>query len=576
MMLHFPVDGSRFFPTQMPRIDWVLIIILLIALAIRLYSVAFGLPALTHPDELMFELGAYRMIDGGQLNPEWFGHPATTTMYMLALIDVAVLGLGLATGRFASVENFTAAIYADPGILVLPHRIAIVLIAVVGIALAYLLATRLFDRSTALVTAAVLAVSPMHITYSQLVRSDMMATVFMLAAMLGALAYARHGNMRALVSTGFCVALAITTKWPFAVAFLSLAGAVLLRWRDRLESGRRTFMSLAAAAAGTLAAMVLISPFLIIEWNTVVANLHGEVQPHHLGATGSGLIDNALWYMRGPFVRAVGIAGLVLAVIGAVFAVRNREFVAVALMTAIAMFVLASSQNIVWERWILATVPLLAMLVAVALLRVAALANVRFKFPAAPLAAGVLLVATLIPLQFAAIADGRERMNDTRLLASAWLRANAAPQSTILVEHFAFDLVESEFDYVFPLGTLGCKDVRRLLDGRIDNSLIASARGGRTNIDYGTVAPERVETCRADYAVLSQYARYAAEKERFPREWSQYRALIERGEIVAEFIPERGVAGGWPVVILRFPTNESARCHLSKVHAGCANNPTAD
>jgi hypothetical protein len=556
MKLRFPVDGPRLFSAQMPRIDWLLTIILLAALVLRLWSVAFGLPALTDPDELMFELGAYRMIDGGQLNPEWFGHPATTTMYMLALIDVAVLGLGLATGRFTSVENFAAAIYADPGILVLPHRIAIVLIAVAGVALAYRLATRLFDRPTGLVTAAILTVSPVHITYSQLVRSDMMATVFMLAAMLGALAYARHGSIRALVATGFCVALAITTKWPFAVAFLSLAGAVLLRWRDGLESGRRTFMLLAAAAAGTVAAMVLISPFLIIEWNTVVTNLRGEVRPHHLGATGGSLIDNALWYIRGPFVRALGITGLALAAIGAVFAVRSREFVAVALVTGIAMLVLASSQNIVWERWILAMVPLLAMLMALALVRVAALAGAWLNYRAVPLAAGALLATTLLPLLLAALADGRERMNDTRLMASAWLRANAAPDSTIFVEHFAFDLVESDFDYVFPLGILGCQDVRGLLNGRIDNSLIASARGGRSNIDYGTVLAERIDTCRADYAVLSQYARYAAEKERFPREWSQYSDLIARGEKVAEFRPERGVSGGWPVVILRFPTDE--------------------
>jgi hypothetical protein len=365
MRLRFPVDGPQLFPAQMSRINWLLAIILLAALAIRLYSVAFGLPALTDPDELMFELGAYRMIDGGELNPEWFGHPATTTMYLLALIDAGVLGLGLVTGRFTSVENFASSIYADPSILVLPHRIAIVLIAVAGIAVAYRLATRLFARPTGLVTAAILAVSPVHITYSQLVRSDMMATVFMLAAMLGALAYARHGSVRTLVATGFCVALAITTKWPFAVAFLSLAGAVVLRWRDGLEGGRRTFLLLSAAAGGTLAAMVLISPFLIIEWNTVVANLHGEVQPHHLGATGGGVIDNALWYMRGPFLRALGITGLALAAIGAALAARNREFVAVALVTGTAMFVLASSQNIVFERWILAMVPLLAMLVAI-------------------------------------------------------------------------------------------------------------------------------------------------------------------------------------------------------------------
>lgn len=573
MSLPFSADGPGPSPARMPRIDWLLAVILLAALAIRLDSVAFGLPALTDQDELMFELGAYRMIDGGQLNPQWFGHPATTTMYLLALIDVGVLGLGLATGRFASIEGFAAAIYADPGILVLPHRIAIVLVAVAGIALACRLATRLFGRPTGLATAAILAVSPVHIAYSQVVRSDMMATVFMLAAMLGALTYARHGGARALVATGLCVALAITTKWPFALAFLSLAGALVLRWRGGLESGRRTAALLALSALGTLAAMVAISPFLIIEWNTVVANLHGEVQPHHLGATGGGLLDNALWYAGGPFVRALGIAGLALAALGAVPAARSREFVAVALVPGIAMFVLASSQNIVWERWILAVVPLLAILAGLALARIAAWAGTALRPAAAPLAAGALLAAVFVPLVLASLADGRERMNDTRLMATAWLRANAAPDSTIFIEHFAFDLVDSPFDFVFPLGVLGCRDARELLDGRIDNSLVESARSGRTNIDFGTVAPDRIDTCRADYAVLSQQARYAAEKERFPQEWAQYEKLIARGEQVAEFLPKRGVAGGWPVVILRFPHGE-LRPLEQKATKACSRSPT--
>jgi hypothetical protein len=552
MTLRSTVGKPGLLPARIPATSWLLAFILLGALAIRLDSVAFGLPALTDQDELMFELGAYRMIDGGQLNPQWFGHPATTTMYLLALIDVAVLGIGLLTGRFANVEDFASAIYADPGILVLPHRIAIAIIATLGIALACRLATRLFDRPTGLATAAILAVSPVHITYSQIVRSDMMATVFMLAAMLGALSYARGGSARALVGTVLCVALAITTKWPFALAFLAPGGALLLRWRGGLLNGRPALALLVAAALGTLAAMVAISPFLLIEWNTVAANLHGEVQPYHLGATGGGLIDNALWYMRVPFVRALGIAGLGLGAIGMVFAVRSREFVAIALVPGVAMFVLASSQNIVWERWILAVVPLLAMLAALALVRLSAWAGIMLKPISAPWAAGLLLAATLVPLLIAALADGRERMNDTRLMASAWLRTHAAPGSSVFVEHFAFDLVDSEFDYVFPLGELGCMDARGLLDGRIDNSLVESARGGRTNIDYGTVAPERIETCRADYAVLSQYARYAAEKERFPREYANYRDLIARGEEVATFMPRRGAAGGWPVVILRF------------------------
>ena len=537
-----------------PRWPWrlALAFILLAAFAIRLQSISFGLPAITDMDELMFELGALRMIGGGQLNPQWFGHPATTTMYLLALIAVGVFGAGLMTGRFTDVDGLIAAVYNNPGVLVLPQRIGIALFAVLGVALAYRLAARLFDRQTGLATALILAVSPVHIHYSQLLRSDMMATTFMLATMLFALTYAREGGRRAFIGAVLCLALAITTKWPFTLSLLALTGALVLRWRSGLLTGRDVLGLSALAVAGTLLAMVMISPFLLIEFDTVVANLSGEVQPHHLGATGGGFFENAWWYASGALLRALGPAGLTLAVTGLWLARRQRELIAVVLLPCLAMYALACSQNIVWERWVLGVVPVLAMLAAHGLVRIiAALDPVRPRLVAAA-AAAALAGVVLVPLFLSAQADARERMNDTRLMASAWLRKNAAPDSTIFVEHFAFDLVDSEFDYVFPLGAAGCKDARSLISSRIDNSMVEGARNGRTNIDYGTVEPALIDTCRADYAVLSQYSRYIAEKDRFPQEYDNYRRLMAAGTVVAEFRPERGVAGGWPVLILHF------------------------
>lgn len=532
-----------------------LALILLAAFVIRLQSISFGLPAITDMDELMFELGAIRMITGGQLNPQWFGHPATTTMYMLALVAVGVFGFGVITGRFADVDGLLAAVYNNPGVLVLPQRIGIALFAVLGIALACRLASRLFDRPTGLATAAILAVSPVHIHYSQLLRSDMMATTFMLATMLCALAYAREGGRRAFIGAILCLALAITTKWPFALTLLALVGALVLRWRSGLLGGRAVIGLSALALLGTLIAMVAISPFLLIEFRTVVANLSGEVQVHHLGATGGGPLENAWWYASGALVRALGLTGLALAALGLWLARGRREVIAIALVPGIAMYALACSQNIVWERWVLGVVPLLAMFAAHALVRIVAAVRVRRPGLAGPALATALLAAVLIPLFVNAEADARERMNDTRLMASAWLRAHAAPGSTIFVEHFAFDLVDSEFDYVFPLGAAGCKDARGLISGRIDNAMVESSREGRTNIDYGTVEPALLGTCRADYAVLSQYSRYYAEKDRFPREYANYRRLIDQGTVVAEFRPARGVAGGWPVLILHLDSS---------------------
>jgi hypothetical protein len=85
------------------------------AFLLRLHAINFGLPGLDDPDELMFEMGAIRMLSHATLNPGWFGHPATTTMYGLALVNISVFGVGHLAGWYPTLKSFGAAVYADPG-----------------------------------------------------------------------------------------------------------------------------------------------------------------------------------------------------------------------------------------------------------------------------------------------------------------------------------------------------------------------------------------------------------------------------------------------------------------------------
>jgi hypothetical protein len=214
--------------------------------------------------------------------------------------------------------------------------------------------------------------------------------------------------------------------------------------------------------------------------------------------------------------------------------------------------VLSSSQNIVWERWILAVVPVAAMLAAFALVQVCRQATVRFGQPGSALVRIALMGLVLVPLGMEARRDGIELVNDTRLMATRWLVAHAPPGSSVLVEHFAFDLLETgRFPLLFPLGLSGCQDPRVLLGNRVDHSTIDAARGGQSNVDIGTLAPDLLSACNSDYAVLTHYLRYKAEKDRFPQEYANYQRLLANSEVVAEFYPEEGISGFRPTIIVR-------------------------
>ena len=267
--------------------------VLLLALLLRLNGVSFGLPALNDPDELMFEMGAVRMLSGPTLNPGWFGHPATTTIYLLAVLNALVFAGGWALGSWDSPKAFADVIYFDPGIAILPGRLAMVAIGLWSIWLTWRLARALAGDRVGLVAAAVLAVNPLHIAYSQVIRSDLMAVCFMLLVSLAALRIARGGGRRDHLLASVWLGLAIVTKWPFAVAGITVAGAYAL-----LLTGRKVRLSQAVKALVVVAGLALLfgliaSPFILLDYPTLMMNLAGEAQEHHLGASGGPPLANA-------------------------------------------------------------------------------------------------------------------------------------------------------------------------------------------------------------------------------------------------------------------------------------------
>jgi len=519
-------------------------VIVLAALALRFHALSFGLPALNDPDELMFELGAVRMLRSGTFNPGWFGHPATTTMYALAVIDVAVFGISWLAGSVAGPAAFAQAIWVDPGLVVLPGRAMIALCGAFTVALTARLGERLFDRRTGLAAAALLAIDPVHVLWSQVIRSDIMATMFLMLALIATLEVCRRGKIQDTLLASLWVGLAVATKWPFAAAGLAMAGAVMLRAaknRSQRAYELRRFVLFGVAAVVVL---VLSSPYLLIDYPTVARNLAGTVEPYHLGATGGSPWWNFGWYVVHPLCDGLGLVGLALALVGLALCAWHSEARAVLGAPALGFLVMLLAQKTVWDRWALPLLPILAIAAARgAVWLVRRLASNRDH--GSQIAVSIALaIAVGGPLVITDIAQARERLNDTRQQASRWVIGHIAPGRSVLLEHFGFDLVAQPNPFRFPVGAAGCLDALSLLKGKVAYSTIDKLRQARSNIDIGTVAADKLATCRADYVITTQLDRYYAERQRFPVEYAQYRRLLTGARQVAVFRPRPGEIGG--------------------------------
>lgn len=528
--------------------------VLLLALALRLHGLAFGLPALNDPDELMFELGAMRLLRGGTLDPGWFGHPATTTFYLLAAINAGVFAGGWLAGAFADPQDFVRAIWLDPAWVILPGRAAMALFGVWSTWLAMRLGHALSGRMAGLLAGLLLAVNPVHAGWSQVIRSDVMALCFVQCAMLCALAVLR-GRRRDWLAACFWVGCAAATKWPGALCVLPVLFAVGARARRERVGLAALLRRLAATGGASLGFLLLLSPYLVIDHGKFLRDIRGEAQVRHLGATGGGPFDNLDWYLGGPLLTGLGAVGLLLALLGACRLWRSRRArIALAPFTLATLAALAV-QGLVWERWSLPLMPVAAVLAGTGLARVfAGLGRSRHRREGAMLAVVLVVLALAAPL-LTLTQRMRERLDDTRQRATGWAAARIPPGSTILVEHFGFDMLAHPWRPVFPVGDAGCLDARALLAGRVSYRAIEVARGSRSNVDYGTLPARHRPGCRADYAILTQADRYFAEEGAFPAEAGAYRALIARGRLVAIIRPQAGRIGGPVVRIVAFPAS---------------------
>lgn len=523
-----------------------LLLLLAVALVIRLHNIGFGLPSLYDPDEPMFMLTALKLPLQQTLNPGWFGHPGSTTIYLIALIDVFVVAIALATGAYPDLHTLVTAAYANPALLFIPARLAMVGLALLSIWLTYVLGRRINGTATGLIAAAFLAFNSLHIAWSQVVRTDIHASVFVLAALIFAVQAARDGSLKAWLLAGLMTGFAAATKWPAASVFVALIGVALLRGQSK-HPWKQQAGALAAAGAAVLAGVFIASPYILLDWQTVLRNVTGEIRSGHLGHTGGPFFDNLGWYLHHQVAGTMGWIGLAAVAAGMVIvAVRNPIARSTLIPATLAFLTLICLQNVIWSRWILPAMPALCIFAAVAFAWIAEQAAARMPIGGRPALAGIAIL-SLVPSVSGAIAQDAERANDTRSQAARWAVKHIPPGSSVVIEHLELKLRDQPWKILFPLGEAGCMDAVQLLKSNVGYDKVQKMRSGSPIVDLGNVNPQRAASCRTNYAILTYYDLYKHEAKNFPREMATYEQVLAGGRTVAIFRPRTGHSGG-PIV----------------------------
>jgi hypothetical protein len=411
----------------------VLVIAVFVAAALlQVASIPTDDPFLTNIDEPFFVRPAVAMVTTGDLNPHWFGHPGSFTIYMLAAAYRAYAALnGIATDAIGALYAYDIEPF---------HRIAKYMIVAGSLAamlMTYLIARRLCGKWPALFAPVILSLTPLHYDYATQIRSDMHQVALILLCIYLCLDIVGSGRWRDFVAAGAALGVAVTAKWPSVVLGATLTLAAAVHYRDQLRTARPYLLVLSAAATSLVAAF-LFSPFIFLDFGQVLANLVAETRHQHAGATATGFVDSYLRYV-GLLGLNYGAAAMLLASLGLAYLGWRRPRATLVVISFPLLYAgFLSLQYLWWTRWALPLLPFVAIFAAAAL---AALLHLLRQLQHRALIGASYAALTVSAALYTAAAGsdllsnrGRE---DPRITAMNWIIRNVPAGSRVFVEYSA-------------------------------------------------------------------------------------------------------------------------------------------
>lgn len=339
-----------------------------VALALRLWGIDFGLPyAESRPDELTLA-GKALGYGTGDLNPHFFNYPSLYS-YLLFLVYGIYAGLLTLAGAGHGIRDvMTQVVEKWEPLFILSRGISAVAGAIT-VPILCLLCRQAFSRWTALMAAVFLSVAYLHVRESHFGVTDVLMTAFATATVLFLLKILKSGSRCDYVIAGILAGLAASTKYNAALlAVPALAAHWLSPSMDGVSAWKRLIQANLWWMGGCMVAAFLVtSPFVVLDSQTFLRDFLFELR--HLAGAGETIGERGwihhvkmnLWYGTGP-------ALLVMSLVGAVAAGRRDRRAAVVLLGFPLLYYAAMGRGYtVFARYAVPLVPFVCAFAAVAI-----------------------------------------------------------------------------------------------------------------------------------------------------------------------------------------------------------------
>jgi len=519
-------------------------IILVIAFIVRLHGVNYGLPYMYDADEHIYVENCLRMIAQATIYPNYYATPSQTTIYINIINYLSIFAFGTLTGEYQSIQGFVQQYQHDPTIFFLSARIVILTFDVMSVFLVYLIGQHLFNRKVGLVAAALLAVVPIHVEVSRVIRPDIQMTFFVLLVFWFCLKIIDRQTYRNYILAGVALGLALMSKYPGAVALSLIMGThFIVTYKDLFNI--RNHSKLIISGVGCLLGMFIAAPTFFSNLHYAYASFRGQNDQDLPSAVGNGILENVVYYINLLITNDLAIVGFVLLLLGAFLLIRSRKLINLMLLTFPIVYLVAiSAVSLHYNRYMLPSLPFFVIIVAYAFITITTFITQKLSQYPALIVNGIFFVALLFPLASTVITRGNELAGpDTRTVAGQWMLENLPPNSNILMEFYSPQLSFGAFNYYGGLWS-GERSLLLLTPEEFKTDFVIAR-----NIT-GRIPTEQILNGDIDYVVITEfYERYLAEADLYQDQIDNYETLMENGELVYEIRPISGQQSGPPISI---------------------------
>ncbi len=396
-----------------------LCIITAVGAAFRFYQLDFGFPERYHPDEPRKAGIALKMIETGDLDPNYFLHPSLL-LYLTALLTKISYSLGLVTQLDTVSANFCG-------------RMVSAIAGTLSVPLVFLVTRELLKNSKiAVVSSAIFAVCPLAITCSRYLKEDSLLLFFVLLTAYLAFLACNKDSLKLLLLSGLAAGFASGSKYSGMLAFAAIAATPWVKTRSLIPDFRQILW---VAAAGLLVPVgfLITTPYALLNYNKFVSNFEAE-KGHMLTGHHKVIISSWSQYWMYHFSRSFPAAlswpVLVACLIGIGAIIRNFRINFLVVLGLLLVFYLpAESVNAKPppqpERYIFPCLPFAIIIASYLWYLVSRKSRL--------LGVIVLLLLTIAPL-YRSFGLASELSPDTRVLMTEWITKNIPAGSKILID----------------------------------------------------------------------------------------------------------------------------------------------